>query len=194
MNHGLRILLILIMAVVFAGCRQDYSPKPRGHFRIELPEKHYVLFDSVFPYSFYYPRYATMIPDLRPTSEPYWADLSFPLFKGTIHLSYKPVSGEESLDMYFNDARVFVNKHIPKATAIREEVVALDHNRVYGLIYEIRGKEAASPLQFYVTDSVRHFLRGALYFEVTPNNDSLAPVIRFLEEDIRHLLHTLNWK
>ncbi len=63
-----------------------------------------------------------------------------------------------------------------------------------GKIYHIRGREAASPLQFFATDSLSHFLRGALYFDARPNNDSLAPVIRFIEKDIRNLLGTLEWE
>jgi gliding motility-associated lipoprotein GldD len=69
-----------------------------------------------------------------------------------------------------------------------------DERRIYGVLYEIKGAEAASTLQFYVTDSLSHFLRGALYFNVSPNNDSLAPVIDFIEEDIRHMIGTLNWE
>ncbi|PIV58809.1 MAG: gliding motility lipoprotein GldD, partial [Bacteroidetes bacterium CG02_land_8_20_14_3_00_31_25] len=53
---------------------------------------------------------------------------------------------------------------------------------------------AASNIQFYVTDSIRHFVRGALYFETKPNKDSLAPIINFIEQDVTHLVETLRWK
>ena len=175
-------------------CDTAYTPKPRAYFRIATPERNYIPFDSLYPYAFEYPVYAEFAPDTRSSSELYWADLRFPQFKGTVHLSYKPVVSESNLHTYFEDARSFSRKHIPKATAIVEEVVVDTDNRVFGMIYMIRGKEAASPLQFYLTDSTNHFLRGALYFDVTPNNDSLAPVIEFLERDIRHLVSTLQWK
>ena len=64
---------------------------------------------------------------------------------------------------------------------------------VYGVLYEIKGN-AASSVQFYATDSTKHFLRGALYFNTVPNKDSLAPAIQFVEEDIIHLIETLSWK
>ncbi len=170
------------------------SPKPRAYPRIALPEKSYQAFDSVFPYRLEYPAYAAFVPDERESAEPYWADIVFPEFSGRIHLSYKAINHPGELAEYLEDSRNFVHRHIPKATAIDEEIFLRPEYDVYGTLYRIRGKEAASPLQFFATDSVDHFLRGALYFEVRPNNDSLAPVIQFVEEDIRHLFHSLRWE
>ena len=170
------------------------SPKPRAYPRIALPEKSYQPFDSVYPYRMEYPEYAKFIPDLRESAEPYWADIVFPDFSGRIHLSYKAINQPGELAAYLEDSRTFVHRHIPKATAIEEEIFMHPASEVYGTLYRIKGKEAASPLQFFATDSLDHFLRGALYFDVRPNNDSLAPVIDFIEEDIRHLFHSLRWE
>jgi gliding motility-associated lipoprotein GldD len=174
------------------GCHQDYAPKPRGYFRIDLPEKNYRVFDSIYPYSFEYPVYATILADTRASSEPYWINIDFPQFNGQVHISYKPVNG--NLGEYLEDARTFVVKHIPKAEAINDSLILRPEDRVFGLLYYIEGNQAASPCQFFVTDSSAHFLRGALYFNIAPNNDSLAPVIRFIEADIRHMLATFRWK
>jgi gliding motility-associated lipoprotein GldD len=187
---GLIALVLLILA--FAGCQQDYSPKPRGYFRIDLPEKQYVKFDSTYPYSFEYPVYAKITPDNRSTSEPFWLNIDFPRFRGRIYISYKPV--KSNLPEYLEDSRTFVVKHIPKAEAIDDSLIYRPDDRVFGLIYYIQGSQAASPCQFFMTDSSAHFLRGALYFDVTPNNDSLAPVLNFIEEDIRHMVNTFRWK
>ncbi len=188
-----RYLPVIVLLFLFS-CQGNFSPKPRGFFRIDLPEKEYVRLDSSFPYSFEYPVYGEFVPDVRPSAEPYWGDLVFPGFKGALHLSYKQVNHPADLAVFFEDARSFAQKHIPKATAITEEMIRDDERRVYGILYQIKGAEAASTLQFYVTDSLSHFLRGALYFNVSPNNDSLAPVIEFLEEDIRRMIGTLNWE
>lgn len=171
---------------------QDYSPKPRGYFRIDLPEKEYVRFDTTYPYSFEYPVYANIVTDTRSSSEPYWIDVDFPQFNGRIHISYKPV--HENLAQYLEDSRSFVVKHIPKADAIEDSLIYRPDEKVFGLVYYIDGAQAASPCQFFVTDSSARFLRGALYFNVIPNNDSLAPVIDFIRQDIRHMLTTFNWK
>ncbi|MCB0804950.1 MAG: gliding motility lipoprotein GldD [Bacteroidales bacterium] len=182
--------IALVTFVLFlTSCGGDYYPKPRGYFRIDLPEKHYIAFDTAYPYYFEYPDYAKLETNL---SEPYWVNLVFPMFKGTLHLSYKPV--HNNLNKYLEDTRNLAMKHIAKATGIENrEYVNRDQN-VYGLTYNISGTAAASPFQFYVTDSTHNFVRGALYFKMVPNNDSLAPVIAFLEEDIQHLIDSFRWK
>ena len=190
----IKLFVPLFFILVIISCGDSYNPKPRGFFRIDLPEKEYRLFDSIFPYTFEYPVYAKIQPDLSPASEPYWADIFYPQFNASIHLSYKEVKTPNDLHLYFEDSRTFANKQIPKATAIRESSVVDDTREVYGLTYEIKGTGAASTYQFYLTDSTHHFLRGALYFNFHPNNDSLAPVIDFLTEDIEHFIYTLEWK
>ena len=185
-------IYFLIPILSLTSCSQDYSPKPRGYFRIDLPEKQYIRFDTTYPYTFEYPVYAKVVPDNRTTSEPFWINIDFPQFRGQIYISYKPI--KSNLNEYLEDARTFVVKHIPKAEAIDDSLIYRPEDRVFGLIYYIRGSQAASPCQFFMTDSSAHFLRGALYFNVEPNNDSLAPVLSFIEEDIRHMVNTFRWK
>lgn len=184
-------MIIVLMAILLA-CHDPYTPKPRGYFRIDLPEHEYMVFDSTFPYAFEYPVYASLSPDPFAPDEPYWLNIDYPGFRGRIHLSYKEVDG--NLVEYLEDSRRFVMKHIPKASAINDSLILDRQRQIYGLIYYIEGMGAASPCQFFITDSVQHFVRGALYFDVVPNNDSLAPVIGYLKKDIEHLLATFSWK
>lgn len=188
-----RHLYLLTALIFFIACGGNETPKPRGLFRIALPERSYQQFDSLYPYRFEYPVYARIVPDTRAWAEPYWADIVFDDFNARIHLSYKPVSQQEDLFGYLADAHTFVHRHIPKAIAITDEAYINPASSVYATLVRIRGREAASPIQFWASDSLNHFLRGALYFNISPDNDSLAPVIQRLEEDIRHLLHTLEW-
>jgi len=192
MTHKLLILCITGFALIhFSGCDQPGMPKPKGYPRIGLPEKSYRLSDTTFPYQFEYPAYSYIEPAAGPAENPFWINVVFPDFKGKIYLSYKPLKG--NIRTFTEDTRNFVMKHIPKATSIDELSIYDPKSRVYGIIYEIKGIQAASPCQFYFTDSIQHFLRGALYFEVIPNNDSLEPVIRFLMDDIQHFAGTLEW-
>jgi len=188
------LLVITLFITLFYACDRGYTPLPRAYFRIDLPEKEYKRFDTVFPYSFKYPVYARVIPDRRPGAEPWWADIYFPGFAAHLHLSYKAVTGPESLNKFIEDGHNFVNRHIPKATGFGERLFSHPERNVYGILYIIKGKEAATPLQFYLTDSTSHFLRGSLYFTVTPNNDSLAPVIDFITRDVEVLIESLQWK
>jgi gliding motility-associated lipoprotein GldD len=187
--------LLFLSIFLFISCNNnDYSPKPRSYFRIALPEKKYRLLDSIYPYTFEYPAYAVIQQDENSRNEPNWINLEFPAYKGTLHISYKTVKSDSSLFQYFEDSRNFANKHIAKANDIEPIIISNSTNSVYGLVYDISGVGVASTYQFCVTDSVKNFMRGALYFNIAPNNDSLMPVIDFIKKDIDHLINTLKWK
>ena len=188
----LNAIAFCVVLVLSASCGSDYYPKPHGQFRIDLPDREYTRFDTTFPYTFSYPVYSTITQGSSRPEEPYWINIEFRRFRGKIHLSYKPVMN--NLNEYIEDSRTMAMKHIPKASGIKTERYSNPETDVYGLTYEIEGVEAASPFQFYLTDSSRHFVRGALYFNVVPNNDSLAPVIEFLKEDIRYMIESFAWK
>jgi gliding motility-associated lipoprotein GldD len=183
------ILILLLFAQ--SACQRGYTPKPRGYLRIDFPEKEYTLFDSTCPYLFEYPVYAKVVADTGYLTEPCWINLVFPSFDGTLHLSYKQVDG--NLDQYVEDSRSLAYKHTIRADAIREKEYSNPENRVYGIRYDIEGNTASS-IQFYLTDSNAHFLRGSLYFNIQPDKDSLAPVISFFKEDIVHFIESFNWK
>jgi len=189
--YRLNIILILIFTFFVNACNQNYSPKPRGYFRIDLPEKSYIKFDSTFPYAFEYPEYANIEKDPHSPKEKYWINIEMHDFNATIHLSYKPINN--NLIDYLEDSYTLVTKHIPKADAIYDSLIVDPNRNVFGLSYKIAGSAVASPYQFFLTDSSSHFLRGALYFNTIPNNDSLQPVIDFVINDIEHLISTLKW-
>lgn len=183
---------IFVILAFLASCGNDYVPKPRGYYRIDFPAHKYRLFDTTYPYVFEYPVYAVIVRDSSRLSEPYWINVSYPRYHAQLHLSYKPI--HNNLKQFLEDSRSMVNKHIPKASSITQQEYIDSTNKVYGLAFGIRGTEAASAFQFYLTDSTTHFIRGALYFDLVPNNDSLAPVIDFLEADIQHMITTFRWK
>lgn len=187
-------LLFISQSLLFTSCDSDEDtllPKPRGYFRIDLPEKKYQSYNSDCPFAFEAPAYAFIHPDDAKNAEPCWLNIDFPRFKGRIHISYKQI--ENNLSTYLEDAHSLAAKHQLKASAISEMVVKHDSIKVYGLIYDIEGN-AASSLQFYLTDSTRNFLRGALYFIAPPNSDSLAPVVEFIRKDVFRLIDTFHWK
>jgi len=203
-NPGNRLLTIsffLYLAVItglliaLSSCsNNNYTPKPRGYFRIALPEKKFILLDSIYPYRFEYPAYAVITNDPLSPQEKNWINLELPVFHGRIHISYKPLTDKSSLPTFAEDSRTLALKHMTKASGIRQIAIADPARKMFGLVYEINGMGAASPYQFYLTDSIHHFIRGSLYFDAIPNNDSLAPVIDFVKSDIQHLFETINWK
>jgi gliding motility-associated lipoprotein GldD len=176
-----------------ASCMNDDSTMPRrkGYFRIALPEKQYTTYSEECPFTFEYPVYAKVVKDTEPGAQPCWLNVVYPAFHAKLYLSYKVVNG--NLDKYLEESRSFAVKHEVKASAINEKDWTNASAKVYGLIYDIEGN-AASNMQFYLTDSTTNFIRGALYFYSIPNKDSLAPVVNFLKEDIVHMVETFHWK
>ncbi len=184
-------LSALFLLLTFA-CKKDYLPKPHGYFRITFQDKSYHKLDSTaLPYRFDIPDYSKIEPDRDRLAEPFWINLKVPAHKAELNISYKKV--QNNLGKLLEDSRTLAYKHSIKADAINEEIVAYPQKKVYGTIYRIDGN-AASPLQFYLTDSVHNFLRGALYIREVPNIDSLRPVIDFLTPDVIHLIETTEWK
>jgi gliding motility-associated lipoprotein GldD len=184
-------ILYFLPVLILVGCEEAYTPKPRAYYRIDLPLKNFQKYSSDCPFTFEYPEYATAKIDSRPSSENCWMNIDFPQFNARIHISYKPI--EKNLEKLIEDSRSLTYKHVIKATDIREDLVDDPLAKVYGQIYDVKG-DAASYLQFYLTDSSTHFLRGSLYFNAAPNYDSIVPVLDFIRADIHHLTETFNWK
>ncbi|MDX9696449.1 MAG: gliding motility lipoprotein GldD [Bacteroidales bacterium] len=184
-------IVIILLSVFITSCRENTTPKPRGYFRIDLPEKEYQKFTSDCPYSFDYPIYATIVADADKNTEPCWINMDFNKIGGRLHISYKNINN--NLGQILEDSRKLAYKHSIKADAIHEQVFIQPERNIYGILYEIDGN-AASSIQFYVTDSINHYVRGALYFNVEPNKDSLAPVIRFIKDDIIVMIESFEWK
>ncbi|MCF6402071.1 gliding motility lipoprotein GldD [Chitinophaga filiformis] len=191
--------LCLLLLLAFSACQQTYTPKPRGYFQINFPKREYRLFDVPgYPYTFEYPVYASVVKDSlffgEKTENPYWINVEFPSLNGKIYMSYKEIGkgGKNNFQQLVNDAFKMTYKHTYKAEYIEEKAINTPFN-VTGQFYDVGGN-AASAKQFFATDSSRHFLRGALYFDATPNADSLAPVQQFLQQDMWHLVETLKWR
>lgn len=187
----LSAVLILSLMGIISACKHNYTPKPRGYFRIDFPEKEYSSYQSNCNYRFEYPVYGKITDIIVSSSEPCWINIEFPQFRGKIHITYKRMT--DNLATYSEDIRTLAYKHIVKADDIIETPVMIPDKKVFGMVYEIKGNTASS-LNFYLTDSTDNFLSGALYFNAIPNKDSLAPVISFFKTDIEHLIETLEWK
>jgi len=189
------IFFALIAMSISLSCNNDYVIKRRGYFKIDFPAHEYRLFDQAgFPYTFEYPVYASVVQDsslFEDNDTPYWINIDFPRFNGKIYMSYKKV-GKTDFNKLVNDAFTMTYKHSTKATEIQDSLMKTDAG-LTGVWFNVGGN-AATAKQFFITDSVNHFLRGALYFDSTPNEDSLAIVNDFLQADMKHLINTLKWK
>ena len=193
-----KLFLVCFAAILWGACEQDIAiPKPHAYPKVNYPERGYKPFEANYcQFGFEQPVYAqlerdTTFFDAKAGSD-CWFNLSVPSLNATIHCSYYAVTDAARFDKLVSDAVELVNKHNLKASFIEEIQFQHATNKVYGMIYNIEGP-AASPYQFYATDSTHHFLRGALYFRTQARPDSLAPVVEFMKKDVNHLVETLKW-
>lgn len=187
---------IALLCLLAVSCDDDDSigtPKPRGYFRIALPEKTYSTYSEDCPFSFELPQYAKMYHSAAPKADPCWRDLYFGPFKATLYLSYIDITNDTMIAGLINQNWELFEAHRQMAAGMRDSIITRPDAHVYGSVVSISGN-AATPLQFYLTDSTKHFIRGSLYFYAEPNKDSIAPVLDYLKKDVYHIAETLQWK
>ncbi len=167
------------------------APKPRAYYRLNFPEKKYKTYDSDCPFTFQTPLYSLVENVPNKAAHPCWLNIFYPSYKAQLYISYNNLNND--LAKHLEDSRELAMKHQVKASGLDEQVLINDSAHVYGLLYDISGN-SASAIQFYITDSTKHFLNGSLYFNCPPNIDSLKIVIDYLRVDILHLIKTFKWK
>ena len=190
-------LLLTVNCLLFTSCRQksensDFVPKPKGYNRIDLPVVQYRQMTENHPFSFQYSTQAVLKPDTVRWAEPHWMYVYYPKLDAMIQLTYKPLGGDKNkMSKLIDDAYKLASKHNQKANSIQGLAIKIPSGNA--MLMELEG-EVPTYLQFYTTDSTKHYLRGALYFNTALKSDSLAPVIDYLKKDVIKMLNTLEWK
>lgn len=188
--------LFIVGFLLLVSCGNNYVPKPKGYLRLEYPDAKYEQANLKLPFDFEINTVGSQLEgkSLVSSTESYAINIEYPLLKGTIFLTYKSIDGNhDNFIAFLKDAQNLPQKHMIKADGILEERYENDINKVYGMFYEVDGN-AASQSQFYVTDSVNHFLTGSLYFYAKPNYDSILPAANYLQKDIKHIMESITWK
>lgn len=194
----MRLLLLGILLTLFScGTSSEEEntslPRPKGYPLLEIPTHQYQSLEPGHPFSFEVSQWAEVKRDTTYFAEPHWMYIYYPRWDAFIQLTYKPVlEDSKRLQKMIRDSYILASKHQMKATRIDEGFITTTSGRKAAVI-ELEG-EVATSFQFIVTDSTKHFLRGAVYFNTATKNDSLAPVIRYLKQDAIHLIQTLQWK
>jgi gliding motility-associated lipoprotein GldD len=186
---------VMVCLGLMASCSSapDFTPKPKGYNRIDLPKHSYQQLPGGHPYSFEYSREAVIKRDSSYMAQPHWLNVYYPRLHANVQITYMDVQRDRRLyNKMMEDARKLTGKHEIKATAIDERILKTPSG-IRASVFELQG-EVPSQFQFYTTDSTKHFLRGALYFQTATANDSLAPVIEYVKLDMVRMLNTLKYK
>jgi gliding motility-associated lipoprotein GldD len=188
-------MAILLACAAMVSCKPKAlpEPKPMGYFRIDLPEHKYRLMDTAMPFQYEQSVFAnTTIEPQKDNS--LWMNITYPDLGASFRFTCFTVKNADSLRKLMISEDKMVKFHYQKADDVQFSIINDPEARIWGQTYEIFGKEVATPFQFWLTDSAHNFVRATLYFDGTPNNDSLQPVIQYLKEDAMHLINTFAWK
>ena len=180
------LLFISIIISLLAGCKDDALPKPSSQLRLEYPIAKYASFENHCPFTF-------NINDITIIKEDKSCgfEINYPKMKATIYITYKTVNGD--IDKLLRDAQKLTYEHVIKADDILEQPFLNRKDKVYGMFYTVDGN-AATNAQFYVTDSVKHFVDCSVYFYAKPNFDSILPAASFVRNDMQRIMESLRWK
>jgi gliding motility-associated lipoprotein GldD len=185
-------IVLPILSLLFLGCGDDPLPKPKGYLRLEYPEAKYEKVTIPLPFTFEKNKLSEPVKEIKTSANTKGVDVKYPSLKATIYLTYKAVENN-NLESLLRDAQNLTQKHTIKADEISSNFFENEEEKVYGMLYEIGG-DAASQSQFYVTDSINHFLSGSLYFYTKPNYDSIYPASEYLKKDIKRIMESVEWK
>lgn len=183
----MRYFIVILFLFILNSCADEPIVKPGAQLRLEYKTAVYDSLSLDCPFEFQKNRIAEVI-----KKDGCGVNIVYPPMKATIYLTYQQVR-DDNLNSLLIDAQKLAYGHNIKANEIFEQPRVDSINDVYGMFYIING-EAASQSQFYVTDSTRHFISGALYFETKPNFDSIYPAVVYLRDDIRRIMETVSWK
>lgn len=186
-------VILIGFSILMGACTYEYVPKPKGFNRLDLPEPVYTNLPDSLPYQFEYSEHAQLLKDTSWISENDWIEIYYPDLKADVHITYKRLNNNDSLlKEFFEDSYFLTAKHQVKAYAIDDIIMKSPSGKTFS-VAELDG-EVPSQFQFVCTDSVNHFIRGALYFNTAVNNDSLKPAIEYVKVDILRMMNTLLWE
>lgn len=202
----LSALFLLLICLISCEEEQQFYPKKRAFHRIELPRVAYQQLASTYPfetknnkigeaypYIFEYSKHAQIMPDTSFMAEPFWIEMLYPTLNASVHISYKAINGNRRVfEEYINDALKLATKHGSRASSI-EEMRSRTANGDGVMFYYLEG-DVPTTFQYIVTDTVNHFFRAALYVPNSQKNDSLAPILDYVKEDMLYMLKTFDWK
>ena len=186
-----KIAFLFLIFITFACKEELYIPKPPTFLRLELPEHKYSTYADDCNYTFSVSDLYKVKPVMNGTLKTCHKDIDLGALNGTLHLSY--INMTEPLSSYVNHVNDKIGDHKIKATAINDAIIIIPENKVYCTFFELEGN-VASPFQFYLTDSVENFASAVVYFNSTPNYDSLKPTLDYLKVDIEHMINNFQWK
>ena len=188
MYQTIRTVFIIILVTVLSSCGNiEVQPKPQAKLALQYPSPDYTKLDKDnCPFNFEINSYARVLAKNDCSMK-----IEYPFMEATVYMDYVPV--KDNLRALLIDGQKLSFSHNRMADVIDDKIYINPDKSVYGMMYSIEGN-AASNVQFYLTDSVQNFVTASLYFDRAPNYDSIYPAIDYIKIDMRKMMESMDWK
>ena len=183
------ISLLLIFFTIFCSCVENNLPKQRAFLRIEFKEPYYSIYEEIdTPFNFYYNSNSTDLDQIGNNQFLFdYSDINL-----SLNLSFHNIKSSHDLEKKLGDFSLILDTHTKKSNGVILREYDNDNRRIFGKLYEIKG-DVASPVQFYLTDSLSNFINGSVNLKFKSNYDSIFPSIQYVKNDILVLFESINW-
>lgn len=188
MYQTLKIIILLFIIAMLSSCgKEETQPKPQAKLALQYPTPEYQKLDKEnCPFNFEVNTYARVLSKSDCSMK-----IEYPFMDATVYMDYAPV--KDNLRALLIDGQKLSFSHNRMADVIDDKVYINPDKSVYGMMYAIEGN-AASNVQFYLTDSIQNFVTASLYFDRAPNYDSIYPAVDYIKLDMRKMMESMNWK
>lgn len=178
--------IALLLSVFSEACKR--TPVKKKYPEVVYPTAHYKEISSdTVPFCFDMSDQVHFSVQ-HPARDTYFCNLVYPRMNACIYGTYHLIL-KHNFRQLAEESHRLVYQHTAVATGITEKLFSNEAHQVYGIFYLLQGN-VATPIQFSLTDSVHYFFHGSLYFNTVPNADSIAPAVKYIQQDIVRLMET----
>ena len=186
---GKIIIPLFFFTLMIFSCKENNLPKQNGFLRIEFKEPYYSIYEETdTSFNFYYNSNSTDLDQIGNNQFLFdYSDINLYL-----NLSFYNIKNNHDLEKKVGDFSLILDTHTKKSNGVILREYDNDNRRIFGKLYEIKG-DVASPVQFYLTDSISNFISGSVNLKFKSNYDSIFPSIQYVKNDILVLFESINW-
>ena len=185
------IICSLYFLFTFFSCDNNSNlPKQDAYLRIEFNEPNYLTHKiENLKINFLYNAGSSSLESNSTRT----INLDYKKLGMSLDLSFDKLDHETELTNYLRDFNLLLDTHTKRSNGFLIKEFENRNYSTYGKIYEFRG-DVASPIQFFLTDSIDNFIRGSLNMTVKSKYDSIYPSVQYIKNDILVFFESINLK
>lgn len=163
-----------------------HKEKGNGPYQFEIPDE-WTLKDALVPFD---GNFCQEEIDIATELYPYPGESKW---NGLLSLKYWKLPDKAYLSDLISDSFKYIDRERTMASAPPEYSNVIDYNnKVYGTVVEWKGNGVASPIQFYLTDSLENFIHGQIIVKYDSYRQAEQRLNHF-KSGLLAIINTLEW-